>query len=272
MSAAIIPFDFETNAIRVVTIDDAPWFVAADVCRVLEHSNIRIAMKRWLDDDEKGVTVCYTPGGPQEMNLVSESGLYALAFRSRIPSAKRFRKWVTAEVLPAIRRDGRYTATVLDEDALAQRRERFLALGQKTRDDAMARADAVARIQQLIGEGIGIGKALDLVGNEIGKSRTTLNAYRRGVRMVPRDDWPVALVHGGGPHGLLRDGSHDVIQTFLDLCRSGHSVSDSYRMTLRAAAVNGWPAPPSLRSMQRFARRERSRCLTTAVPQIERAS
>lgn len=105
MSAEIIPFDFEEQAVRVVMRDDEPWFVAADICRVLEIRNTSDAVKR-LDEDE--VTLDQIEGSHRETNLVSESGLYALVIRSDKPAAKRFRKWITAEVLPAIRRTGRY--------------------------------------------------------------------------------------------------------------------------------------------------------------------
>jgi hypothetical protein len=109
--SAIIPFDFEEQAVRVIMRDGEPWFVAADVCRVLEIQNPTQAVQR-LDDDE--MTLCQTEGqtgqrgGARSFNIVSESGLYALVLRSDKPNAKAFRKWITAEVLPAIRRDGRY--------------------------------------------------------------------------------------------------------------------------------------------------------------------
>ncbi len=105
MSAEIIPFDFEEQAVRVVMRGDEPWFVAADVCRVLEIGNPTQAVAR-LDEDE--VTLCTTEGNHRETNIINESGLYSLIFTSRKPQAKRFRKWVTAEVLPALRRTGRY--------------------------------------------------------------------------------------------------------------------------------------------------------------------
>lgn len=108
MSAEIIPFDFEEQAVRIVVRDDEPWFVAADVCRVLEIVNTSQAVQR-LDEDE--VTLCQIEGSHRETNLVSESGLYALVIRSDKSAARRFRKWITAEVLPAIRRHGRYEAT-----------------------------------------------------------------------------------------------------------------------------------------------------------------
>ena len=106
-------FDFEDNAVRVVDIDGEPWFVAADVARVLDIQNIRQNLND-LDDDEKGVYNTYTPGGTQEMRVINESGLYNLIFRSRKPEAKKFRKWVTAEVLPSIRKTGMYVAPEVD--------------------------------------------------------------------------------------------------------------------------------------------------------------
>lgn len=106
-------FDFEDNAVRVVDIDGEPWFVAADVCRVLDIKNSRDAVAD-LDDDEKGVVNTDTLGGKQEMRVINESGLYNLIFRSRKPEAKKFRKWVTAEVLPSIRKTGMYVAPEMD--------------------------------------------------------------------------------------------------------------------------------------------------------------
>lgn len=109
----IIPFDFEEQAVRVIMRDGEPWFVAADVCRVLEIRNNRDAVSR-LDDDERDTvnlnTVGLTDGirGNPNATIISESGLYALTVRSDKPEARRFRKWITAEVLPAIRKTGRY--------------------------------------------------------------------------------------------------------------------------------------------------------------------
>lgn len=110
--SAIIPFDFEEHAIRIVMRGENPWFVAADVCRALDLGNAGQAVSR-LDDDEKGVTSNDTLGGKQQMTIISESGLYALILTSRKPAAKRFRKWITSEVIPAIRLTGRYDPPVL---------------------------------------------------------------------------------------------------------------------------------------------------------------
>lgn len=97
----------ETATVRVVGTPESPMFVAADVCAVLEIANSRDAIAA-LDDDEKGVALTDTPGGRQQMQAVTESGLYHLIFKSRKAAAKRFRRWVTDEVLPEIRRTGTY--------------------------------------------------------------------------------------------------------------------------------------------------------------------
>ena len=97
----------EFGSVRVVTLDGEPWFVAADVCRALELERTNRALSR-LDDDEKGAHLVSTPGGRQMMSIVSESGLYALVLGSRKPEAKAFKRWITHEVIPAIRKHGVY--------------------------------------------------------------------------------------------------------------------------------------------------------------------
>lgn len=111
----IIPFQFDTHDVRISDQDGQPWFVAADVCNVLGISKHRDAVAR-LDDDETNTVIVDTPGGPQSVCAISESGLYALIIRSRKPAAARFRKWVTSEVLPSIRRTGSYGASAAPLD------------------------------------------------------------------------------------------------------------------------------------------------------------
>lgn len=106
-TAEVIPFCFESHEVRSMLIDGQPWFVAADVCQALAVRNNRDALSR-LDEDEKGVATTDTLGGTQAAGIINESGLYSLILTSRKPEAKRFKKWVTAEVLPAIRKYGRY--------------------------------------------------------------------------------------------------------------------------------------------------------------------
>ena len=95
--------------VRTVQKDGQPWFVAADVCRALEVGNSRQALSR-LDADEKGVISTDTPGGEQKMSIVNEPGLYALVLGSRKPEARAFKRWITHEVIPSIRRSGGYIA------------------------------------------------------------------------------------------------------------------------------------------------------------------
>lgn len=99
----------DLGKVRVVERSGEPWFVAADVCRALGLDSTGKALTR-LDDDEKGVNSIHTLGGSQMMTIINESGLYALVLCSRKPEAKAFKRWVTHEVLPAIRRTGRYQA------------------------------------------------------------------------------------------------------------------------------------------------------------------
>lgn len=112
-TAQILPFQFDTQEVRTLLIDDQPWFFAIDVCNALELRDTNKALIG-LDDDEKREHEQYSGSGRKPV-LINESGLYSLILRSRKAEAKRFKKWVTAEVLPAIRQHGRYdiaTATI----------------------------------------------------------------------------------------------------------------------------------------------------------------
>lgn len=100
-------FNPTNQPVRVEIKDNNPWFVAKDVCDALSIINITDTMNR-LDDDEKLTSVVSNSGQGRQMWLVNESGLYNLIFQSRKPEAKAFRKWVTGEVLPSIRKTGRY--------------------------------------------------------------------------------------------------------------------------------------------------------------------
>lgn len=103
-------FNFGEHKVRVVVRDGEPWFVAADVCAALSYSNTSKALGDHLDADERNSALVPTPNAPLGVptNVISESGLYALVLRSRKPEARKFAKWVTSEVLPAIRKTGIY--------------------------------------------------------------------------------------------------------------------------------------------------------------------
>ncbi len=138
---AIKTFSFGAAPVRVIEINNEPWFVASDVGAVLQLTNVRSSVAL-LDDDEKGVSTIDTRGGLQEIGIVSESGLYTLILKSRRPEAKPFRKWVTSEVLPSIRKTGSYGQPAIPQTypellrAYADECEARMALANQVKVDA----------------------------------------------------------------------------------------------------------------------------------------
>lgn len=108
-------FQFNTHEVRAIVKDGEPWFVASDVCLTLGYRDSANGM-RCLDDDEKGTHIVSTLGGNQKLTIINESGLYSLVLRSRKPEARKFSKWVTSEVLPAIRKTGSYAVAPAAQD------------------------------------------------------------------------------------------------------------------------------------------------------------
>ncbi|RSN65455.1 phage antirepressor protein [Amycolatopsis sp. WAC 04182] len=108
----LIPFDFKGTAVRVVIVDGEPWFVAGDACVVLGYSNSRDAVAKHVRDHQKRVSRIATPSGEQAATVISEGGLYRLLMRARTVLADQFQDWVTDEVLPSIRKTGKFDLTV----------------------------------------------------------------------------------------------------------------------------------------------------------------
>lgn len=106
----------EFGQIRTIVIDDEPWFVGKDIASSLGYVNPRDAISRHVDDDDKVVVKCDTLKGMQDMTVINESGLYSLIFGSKLESAKKFKHWVTSEVLPQLRRTGTYRLTSLSKN------------------------------------------------------------------------------------------------------------------------------------------------------------
>ena len=117
------------GSVRVVMHNGEPWFVAKDVCDCLDLTNTAQTIS-YLDDDEKGVTTNYTPGGKQEMSMISEAGLYSLILRSRKPEAKAFKRWVTHDILPSIRKTGGYGMDLPKQQDYAAINHELDALGK----------------------------------------------------------------------------------------------------------------------------------------------
>ena len=148
-------FKYNSNEVRTIQKDGEPWFVLKDVCQVLSITNHKNIYAR-LDPDEKGVRQMDTPGGRQEMSIISESGLYNVILRSDKPEAKPFRKWVTSEVLPAIRKTGMYLSPKIDStmlyrvaQELEQKEKEVLALTAENEQQRQIIKDYEPKMQYL---------------------------------------------------------------------------------------------------------------------------
>lgn len=100
----------EFGNIRTITIDGEPWFVGKDIAEALGYEKPTDAVRKRVDEEDRGISKMETPSGTQNMVIINESGLYSLILSSKLPSSKKFKRWVTSEVLPAIRKSGHYEA------------------------------------------------------------------------------------------------------------------------------------------------------------------
>lgn len=137
-------FDFEGNEVRTVLIDDEPYFVGKDVAEVLGYSNVRDALSKHVDEEDKGVAFCDTLGGQQKMTTINESGLYSLIISSKLPTAKKFKRWVTSEVLPTIRKQGMYAT-----EELLNNPDLLIQVATKLKEERTGRLLAEQQVQEL---------------------------------------------------------------------------------------------------------------------------
>lgn len=175
-----IPYAFEGNEVRALMINGEPWFVATDVALALSYAEAK-DMTRNLDDDEKGRQIVPTPGGNQEMLVINEAGLYSAILRSRKAEAKRFKRWVTHEVLPSLRKHGAYImptaeavaeatevplAANVEADHIVSAGRVFRALFTTARSMGMARRLAATRANQAAVRTTGIDLVAELGASE----------------------------------------------------------------------------------------------------------
>ena len=170
--------------VRALSVDGEPWFVATDVAKALGYGHTP-HMTRRLDEDEKGVRLVDTPGGKQQLSVISEAGLYNAILGSKVPGAKEFKRWVTHEVIPSIRRHGAYATPVTIDRIIAdpqfgirlltelkEERDRSAALEAENHElrpkalfaDAVAASDGTC----LVGE---LAKMLRQNGVQVGQNR-----------------------------------------------------------------------------------------------------
>ncbi|WP_280448395.1 phage antirepressor KilAC domain-containing protein [Nocardia brasiliensis] len=206
MSAELVPFTYEGATVRTVMIDGEPWFVLADLCAVLDVRNGRDVAAR-LADDQKGVGQIDTPGGRQQMTIVNESGMYEVVIRSDKPGAVTFRRWITAEVLPAIRKTGGYSS----QPALspAEQMARGLMAAQEllaAKDERIAELEPKAEVADKLLDADGdlsvrdAAQSLTRAGVKTGQQRLFIElARRRWISRAGDGRWRVlqyAIDHG----------------------------------------------------------------------------
>jgi prophage antirepressor-like protein len=197
IESSLAPFQFEGRQVRVITDEQGePWFVAADVCACLAIRNPSDTLNR-LDDDEKGLGLTETPGGEQSMSTVNEAGLYNLVLGSRKPEARRFKRWVTHEVLPAIRRTGRYAIPDAAAALPSAQRDRVSAL--------LLIGDAVARVPG-VKCGIAMAATLTCIQENTGLATESLR------RALPATEEPICSLNATGLGQLLGMKAKDTNQ------------------------------------------------------------
>ncbi|MFD5675581.1 Bro-N domain-containing protein [Streptomyces sp. NPDC127040] len=221
--SALQVFAFEGAEVRAITIDGEPWWIARDVCGVLSIRNVADALGS-LDEDERGVVTADTPGGAQQVATINEPGLYSLILRSRKPQAKAFKRWITHEVIPAIRKTGSFTVKPLDELELAERQVVLI----REKRAALARAVKAEAFQSAIeaGDGLTLRAFHKKYFSEVGERAFMDHLYARGYLIdqrgkgAERDDGTVRdgaqhrhpsakgkhffYLHGHGRHGGKR--------------------------------------------------------------------
>lgn len=133
-------FNFEELPVRTLTVNEEPFFVGKDVAEILGYSNTRDALYRHVDGEDKDVVKLDTLGGKQSQTIINESGLYSLIFSSKLESAKRFKRWVTSEVLPTLRKTGTYQ---IPNDPMQALKLMFEATEQTKEEIATVKADVI---------------------------------------------------------------------------------------------------------------------------------
>lgn len=219
----------EFGSVRTATIDGEPYFVGKDVATILGYSNPRDAISKHVDDEDKGVAKCDTLGGRQEILFINESGLYSLILRSQLPAAKRFKHWVTSEVLPAIRRHGMYVTEELIANpdlaiaafqALKAEREKRIALEEAVAIQAQqivelkpkaSYYDAVLKCKDAVN--------ISVIAKDYGWSAQRMNEYlhQKGVQYKQADIWLLYQKHAGC--GYTKTNTH----VYEDTCGREHT-------------------------------------------------
>ena len=208
----------EFGSVRTTTIGGQPYFVGKDVADILGYANTRKALIDHIDDEDKGVTKCDTLGGKQDLIIINESGLYSLILSSKMPNAKKFKRWVTNEVLPAIRKHGLYVTDDLIADpdlaiaaftALKEEREKnkelmaAVAIGQQQIAEMKPKAtyyDVVLKCRDAVN--------ISVIAKDYGWSAMRMNEYlhEKGIQYKQGTIW--LLYQKYAPNGYTKTNTH----------------------------------------------------------------
>jgi prophage antirepressor-like protein len=209
-------FNFEDDEVKVQLIDDDPWFVGNDVSRTLGYSNYRNAVSMHVDDEDKLRTQIEYAGQNREVTLINESGLYNLIFNSKLESAKRFKKWVTSEVLPTIRKTGTYQIPKDPMDAL-----RLMFQATEQTQEKVNQVDArVIYLEQNVklepGEYTYIGKSISRKVYQIGKERAYSMNRQQKDELFKAINKEIAEITGVRTRTQLRQKDYKKVIEFID--------------------------------------------------------
>ena len=219
----------EFGSVRTTTVNGDVMFVAKDIATILGYSNPRDAINKHVDDEDKGVAKCDTLGGVQDLTIINESGLYSLILSSKMPNARKFKRWVTAEVLPAIRRHGMYVTEDLIANpdlaiaafqALKAEREKRIALEEAVAVQAQQIAelkpkatyyDVVLKCKDAVN--------ISVIAKDYGWSAQRMNEYlhQKGVQYKQADIWLLYQKHAGC--GYTKTNTH----VYEDTCGREHT-------------------------------------------------
>lgn len=208
-------FNFESTEIRTQLIDDDPWFVAKDVCDILDISNSRDAVSR-LDDDEKA-TVGLTDGSQiRNYSIVNEFGLYNLVLSSRKPEAKIFKRWVTHEVIPSIRKTGGYQISKNPWDTLTL----MFEASKQTKEEVDEVKSRVINLEENVSIDPGkysyIGKRISQKVHQVGKKREWSLNKKQTALLYKDINKAVAEVSGVRTRSQLREKHFDNVMDLID--------------------------------------------------------
>ena len=185
MDKEVQVYESKFGKVRVVMIDGVPWFVGKDIADNLGYAETAKAIREHVDNEDKGVSVLDTPGGKQKMIIVNESGMYSLALFSKLPTAKPFRRWITSDVLPSIRKTGSYSVKQDMPKLTPNPRYRSRMIGTAIRDIGKT-AESMEKVFG-VRHSMALNCATDLIGSAYGFDVEPVK------KLIPAEEQPDSL-------------------------------------------------------------------------------